>query len=149
MTAGPCAGFAERTNGPRPNGQRSQAYTSVSVLAVPVRHQGMRYVLTIGGHDNPGHAFEPITQLRLWQRRVAGSGAVLTVVPLRPPHTATTMRFHGGGVMVCDEPCVPEPDSIVAYAVIEADDLDRALELVRTWNGRGYIEVRPMSGEAQ
>lgn len=63
---------------------------------------------------------------------------------LQSPSTATTVRFNGSGEpTITDGPFIEGNEVIGGYAEIEVADLDEALQLARTWPGRGLVEVRP------
>ncbi|MER6443493.1 YciI family protein [Streptomyces sp. NPDC001185] len=77
---------------------------------------------------------------------MVNSGALVTAFALQPAaDTATSIR----GDVVTDGPFVDAKEVIAGFAIIEAPDLDAALELARanpaTQQGGG-IEVRPVEG---
>jgi hypothetical protein len=63
---------------------------------------------------------------------------------LRAPHDATTVRVRDGRTVVSDGPFAEYKEFIAGYDVIEADDLDRAIELAALHPVArfGSIEVR-------
>ena len=63
---------------------------------------------------------------------------------LQAPEAATCVRFGPGGVTVTDGPYMEGKEQIGGYAEIDVADLDEALEMARTWPGRGTVEVRPV-----
>jgi hypothetical protein len=66
---------------------------------------------------------------------------------LQPPETATTVRVEDGRTLTTDGPFVEIKESIGGYLVLEADDLDAAIELAsRVPAARlgGAVEVRPI-----
>ncbi|MEU1621623.1 YciI family protein [Streptomyces sp. NPDC005722] len=74
------------------------------------------------------------------------SGAMITAYALRSADTATSLR----GDVVTDGPFIDSKEVVAGFLVIEAPDLDAALELARRnpavrW-GRGGVEVRPVAG---
>ncbi|MER5478170.1 YciI family protein [Streptomyces sp. NPDC002734] len=74
------------------------------------------------------------------------SGAMITAYALHPVDTATSLR----GDVVTDGPFIDSREVVAGICVIEAPDLDAALELARRnpavqW-GRGGVEVRPVAG---
>jgi hypothetical protein len=67
-------------------------------------------------------------------------------VPLGLPENATTVRVQDGKTLTTDGPFVEIKEAIGGYAVLEADDLDAAIELAaRIPAARlgGAIEIRP------
>jgi hypothetical protein len=66
---------------------------------------------------------------------------------LDAPETATTVRVEDGKTLVTDGPFVEIKESIGGYLLLEADDLDAAIELAaRIPAARlgGAVEVRPV-----
>lgn len=74
------------------------------------------------------------------------SGVVVSGNGLQPPETATTVRIRDGKRVVQDGPFADSKEQLGGYFVIEAPDLDAALE----WAARspsasyGSAEVRPV-----
>jgi hypothetical protein len=67
---------------------------------------------------------------------------------LQDPETATTVRVENGETLTTDGPFVAVKEAIGGYLVLEADDLDAAIELAaRIPAARlgGAIEVRPIA----
>jgi hypothetical protein len=67
-------------------------------------------------------------------------------VPLGLPENATTVRVQDGKTLTTDGPFVEIKEAVGGYAVLEADDLDAAIELAaRIPAARlgGAIEIRP------
>ena len=68
-------------------------------------------------------------------------------LPLGLPENATTVRVQSGETLVTDGPFVGIKEAIGGFFVLEADDLDAAIELAsRVPAARlgGAIEVRPV-----
>lgn len=64
---------------------------------------------------------------------------------LQGPHTATTVRLDGGGEpVVMDGPFVEGKEVVSGYAEVEADDLDEALRIAKSWPGCPVVEIRPV-----
>ena len=67
-------------------------------------------------------------------------------LPLTPAENATTVRVQDGRTLTTDGPFVEIKDAIGGYCVLEADDLDAAIELAsRIPSARlgGAVEIRP------
>ena len=65
---------------------------------------------------------------------------------LQPPDTATTVRVQDGRTLTTDGPFVDTKEALNGYFIVEADDLDAAIEVAsRVPAARlgGAIEVRP------
>ena len=66
---------------------------------------------------------------------------------LDDPQTATTVRVQDGKTLTTDGPFVEIKEAIGGYFVLEADDLDAAIELaaqIPAARMGGAIEVRPI-----
>jgi hypothetical protein len=70
---------------------------------------------------------------------------------LHPSHTATVLQVRDGEVLVTDGPYAEGKEQVGGFWVIEAPDLDAALEWGRkaTLACRVPIEVRPFQDEAE
>jgi hypothetical protein len=78
---------------------------------------------------------------------IAESPGVLGGEQLRPVETATTVRVEGGQTLLSDGPFVEAKEHLGGYYLLEADDLDAALEIaarVPAARMGGAIEVRPI-----
>jgi hypothetical protein len=77
---------------------------------------------------------------------MAQAGIVVNGDGLEPPHTATTVRIRDGKRTIHDGPFADSKEQLAGYFVIEAADLDTALE----WAARApsastaSVEVRPV-----
>jgi hypothetical protein len=66
---------------------------------------------------------------------------------LQPVETATTVRVETGEVLLTDGPFVDAKEHLGGYCLVEADDLDVALEIaarVPAARMGGAVEVRPL-----
>ena len=67
---------------------------------------------------------------------------------LQPAGTATTVRVAGGQALVTDGPFADTKEVLGGYYLLEADDLDAALEIaerVPAARMGGAVEVRPFA----
>jgi hypothetical protein len=67
---------------------------------------------------------------------------------LAPPDTATTVRVQDGQTLTTDGPFVELKEAVGGYFVLEAHDLDSAIEIasrVPAASMGGAIEVRPIA----
>ena len=67
---------------------------------------------------------------------------------LQPPETATTVRVQDGRTLTTDGPFVELKEAVGGWLIVDADDLDAAIELAsRIPAARlgGAIEVRPIA----
>jgi hypothetical protein len=79
--------------------------------------------------------------------RLEAEGKILGGQPLHPASTATTVRVHGGQRMVTDGPFAETREQLGGYTLIEARDLDEAVEIAAGYLGEdslASIEVRPV-----
>jgi hypothetical protein len=66
---------------------------------------------------------------------------------LQPAETATTVRVRDGETLLTDGPFVDAKEHLGGYFLVEADDLDAALELaarIPAARMGGAVEVRPL-----
>jgi hypothetical protein len=65
---------------------------------------------------------------------------------LQPPEAAKTVRQHDGERRTTDGPLVGTNDAIDGYCMVDADDLDAAIEIATRLPGLdlgGAVEIRP------
>ena len=76
------------------------------------------------------------------------AGAYKASQRLQPVATATTIRVTDGKSQVVDGPYVESKEQLGGFYLIEAPDLDAALEIARRvpLGADGAIEVRPLIG---
>jgi hypothetical protein len=74
------------------------------------------------------------------------NGQYLAANPLLPVATATSVRVRGGKRLVTDGPFAETREQLGGYFLIDAKDLDEAIEIAaRIPGGRvGTVEVRPV-----
>ena len=80
-------------------------------------------------------------------QRLAGTGKLLDGAPLHPTSAATTIRVKEKKRLVTDGPFAETREQIGGYTLIEAADLDEAIEIASGFLGDGSmatIEVRPV-----
>ena len=78
---------------------------------------------------------------------IGESPGVIGGEQLRPVETATTVRVDGGQTLLSDGPFVEAKEHLGGFFLVEADDLDAALELaarVPAARMGGAVEVRPI-----
>jgi len=66
---------------------------------------------------------------------------------LQPVETATTVRVRNGETLLTDGPFVDAKEHLGGYLLVEADDLDAALEVaarIPAARMGGAVEVRPL-----
>jgi len=77
---------------------------------------------------------------------LAASGQYLAAAPLHPTSTATSVRVREGKRLVTDGPFAEVREQLGGYFLVDAKDLDEALEIAGRIPGarRGTVEVRPV-----
>jgi hypothetical protein len=111
----------------------------------------MKYALLI----YPGRTLEEFQLLsQEEQQSIVGEYMALTEEPevfgseqLQPPESATTVRMEDGTALTTDGPFADTKEVLGGLYLIEADNLDRALELAARMPAArmgGAVEVRPL-----
>ena len=79
-------------------------------------------------------------------REVTNRGVMLGGEALHPTATATTVRVRDGEVLATDGPFAETKEALGGYYLVNARDLDEAIELAAMIPGakHGSIEVRPI-----
>src|SRR5688500_9449678 len=79
-------------------------------------------------------------------QQLNASGQYLHASPLHPVATATSVRVRGGKRLVTDGPFAETREQLGGYYLVDADDLDEAIEIAGRIPGvhKGTIEVRPV-----
>ncbi|MFF4232067.1 YciI family protein [Streptomyces sp. NPDC001820] len=109
-----------------------------------------QYLLSIyqpDGDPPPPEVLEPIMRdLEAENAELRAAGAWVFAGGLHPPSTATVVRLEDGELLTTDGPYIEGKEHIGGFTVIQAPDLDAALE----WGGKLAraitlpIEVRPL-----
>lgn len=108
-----------------------------------------QYLLSVYQPDGPVPApaiLEGIVEdLDALNRELKAAGAWVFAGGLHPPETATVLRPKHGEVIVTDGPFAEARDHLGGFTIIEAPDLDAALEWGRRLASATTlpIEVRP------
>ncbi len=79
------------------------------------------------------------------------NGNYLSANRLKPSETATTLRVRNGKVFVTDGPFAETKEQIGGYYLIEAKNLDEAINVAAKIPGAriGCVELRPIADDAQ
>lgn len=79
------------------------------------------------------------------------SGHFVGANRLKPPDAATTVRVRNGKVSVTDGPFAETKEQLGGYYVIEARDLNEAIQVASKIPGAriGCVELRPIAEDAQ
>jgi hypothetical protein len=118
---------------------------------IPAKEDEMRYLLQI----YPGGRAEEFERLPEEERQAirdeyVALGRLPGVVggeQLQPFDTATTVRVENGETLLTDGPFVDAKEHLGGYCLVEADDLDAALDIaarIPAARMGGAVEVRPL-----
>jgi hypothetical protein len=114
-----------------------------------------QYLLSIyqpEGNPPPAEVLDPIMRdLSAVQEEMKAAGVWVFTGALHPPSTSTVLRYRDGDALVTDGPYLEGKEFIGGFTIINAPDLDAALD----W-GRKYaqavallpVEVRPFQEDA-
>ncbi len=76
------------------------------------------------------------------------NGHLIAEVPLQPPGTAVTLYWNNGKIATTDGPCAETKEQLGGLQILEARDLNHAIQLVSQLPGFKYglgpIEIRPV-----
>lgn len=109
----------------------------------------MRYMLLIYLDEQSlndaerNHCYEESSRLA---RDLDAAGQFLAAAPLYPTSTATSVRVRDGKRLVTDGPFAETREQLGGYFLIDATDLDEALQIAARIPGArfGTVEVRPV-----
>src|SRR5688572_22451521 len=79
-------------------------------------------------------------------QEITQTPGVTPVPPMGLPDTATTVRVEGGRTLTTDGPFVGMKEAVGSVFILEADDLDAAIEVaarVPAARYGGAVEIRP------
>lgn len=112
-----------------------------------------QYLLTIyqpDGPPPPPEVLEPIMQkVHALNADMKARGAWVFSGGLHPPDTATVVRLRDGEALLTDGPYVEGREHVGGFTIVQAPDLDAALEWARRLADAVAplpIEVRPFQG---
>jgi hypothetical protein len=80
-------------------------------------------------------------------QKLMAQNKVLAGAPLHPTSTATTIRYRENKRLLTDGPFAETREQLGGYTIIEAKDLDEAIEIATGFVGTSTlasIEVRPI-----
>jgi hypothetical protein len=116
----------------------------------------MRYAILIYDTETANPSPEPppaglmqqvMDEYDAYTRRLRESGAFQAGDPLQSVRTATTIRQRDGRNVTTDGPFAETKEALGGFYIVEAKDLDEALELAGACPGLRFgasIEVRPV-----
>ena len=95
----------------------------------------MQYVCLVYGQESDLHALSPQAGARLdaeslaYDRELDRAGKLVIAQALQSIRTARTVRRRGGRTMVSDGPFAETKEQLLGFVMVEAVDLDSALEI--------------------
>lgn len=115
----------------------------------------MRYALLIADAETASPSPEPpdpavvgqvMAEYNAYTQMLRDRGAYLGGEALQPATTATTVRVRDGRTITTDGPFVEAKEALGGFYLVEARDLDEALEFAAACPGAkvGSMEVRPI-----
>ena len=109
----------------------------------------MRYMLLIYGDEqawSDAEREECYGESAALAREIDASGQYLAAAPLQPVATATSVRVRDRKRLVTDGPFAETREQLGGYFLIEAKDLDEAIDIAARIPGArlGTVEIRPV-----
>ena len=113
----------------------------------------MRYMVLVYLDEKKWEAMPPEQQQAEMDKcaphaeRLRKAGKMPDAAPLHPTSTATTLRKRDGKRLVTDGPFAETREQLGGYSLLEADDLDEAIEMAAGFLGDAEyvtLEVRPV-----
>jgi hypothetical protein len=97
----------------------------------------------------PEEMQQVFTAVDAFNKELQTQGSWVFAGGLEPPSTATVVDATGADVLITDGPFVETKEQLGGFWVVEAADLDAALEIARRGSAacRGAVEVRPFQSE--
>jgi hypothetical protein len=114
-----------------------------------------RYLLSIyqpdGDPPPPEFLDEVRRKLDALNQDIKAAGSWVFAGGLHPPSTATVVRVQAADLLMTDGPYTEGKEHIGGFTIVQAPDLDAALEWARKLAQATTlpIEVRPFQGEAE
>ena len=105
----------------------------------------MRYMLLIYGDEQAWSDEERERATResaALARELHADGQYLAAAPLHPTSTATSVRVRDGKRLVTDGPFAETREQLGGYFLIDAEDLDEAIEIAGRIPGAGWAPSR-------
>ena len=102
-------------------------------------------------HLHPGDAAQHYRDYKAFTDAIKASGHFISANRLLPPETATSVRVRDGKVLVTDGPFAETKEMLGGYYLIEARDLQEAIEIASKIPGasRGCVELRAVAQDVQ
>ncbi len=98
--------------------------------------------------EDAGQHFQ---EYREFTENIRNSGHFVSANRLQHPQTATTLRVRNGKVLLADGPFAETKEMLGGYYLIEARDLNEAIQVAAKIPGaqRGCVEIRAIADDPQ
>lgn len=106
---------------------------------------------TVMEHMTEETAARHYQEYAAFTEEIKRNGHFISANRLKPVDTATTVRVRNGQVTVTDGPFAETKEQFGGYYVIEARDLNEAIQVAAKIPGARYgsVELRPVAEDAQ
>jgi hypothetical protein len=119
---------------------------------LPTKEVAMKYVMLIHHGDEDPEAWERLSkdeqaEVSRGYQEINRTPGVTPGLWMQPPDAATTVRVEDGRTLTTDGPFATVKEALGGYFILEADDLDAAIEVasrVPAARMGGAVEVRPV-----
>jgi hypothetical protein len=131
--------------------------SDVSTKRTPLRkEQVMKYLCLISAYRvmeqmSPDEAARHYDEYREFTAAIRASGHYVSCNRLLPPAAGVTVRLRQGETLVTDGPFAETKEQLGGYFVIEAVDMNEAIQIAARIPGArfGSVEVRPVAEDMQ
>ncbi|MGH8667095.1 MAG: YciI family protein [Burkholderiales bacterium] len=99
----------------------------------------------------PAEAAAHFEEYREFTENLRAGGQFLAANRLQPPETAVTVRVRQGRVTATDGPYAETKEQLGGYYMVEARDLNEAIQIAARIPGARYgcVEIRPVADDVQ
>lgn len=99
---------------------------------------------------NEADAAAHFEEYRAFTREIRDGGQFVAASRLRPPDAAITVRVRNGRTTTTDGPFVETKEHIGGFYIVEAKNLNEAIQIASRIPGARYgcVEVRPIAEDA-
>jgi hypothetical protein len=104
----------------------------------------MLWMIDDGSYEPGPEEIEAMPEFIAWERKMAELGVEHRGERLRPPEHAVTVRVRDGERLVTDGPFADTKEHIGGFEIIDATDLDQAIEAA-AGHPTPSVEIRPFA----
>jgi hypothetical protein len=109
----------------------------------------MRYMLWMiddGSYEPGPDEIDAMPEFAAWEQKVAALGVEHRGARLRTPDHAVTVRVREGERLITDGPFADTKEHVGGFEIIDATDLDQAIEVAAA-HPTAAVEIRPMRSD--